>query len=427
MLITLTFVWRMQSTVPIVAVLQLPTLSVMAAYALFLLDRDRRRSLKAIGHPVTTLLLVLLAVICLSIPFGTFVGKALSFLQRDYSKTFMMFVLVAACIRSHRDLDLMVGAQLLGALLYSLTILTKFSVGPNGRLGDLFYYDANDLAMILAMTLPLAVYFLRPGSRVIWRLVALATFGVILVAIVKTGSRGGFLGIVAVLAYLVIRFRSIPLRMRVGSVALFVGGMMLIGSEQYWSMMSTLLNPTKDYNYAGNSESGRVEVWKRGIGYGLSKPIFGVGVSNFGWAEGNMGRAVDRAAVGKGTRELAAHNSFVMAFAELGFAGLIVFCWLLVAGAQGLGRSVKQALAPPAPSRAEAALGQALTGSLIAYLVCGFFLSQTYSPSLHVLLGMIVALSKVQRLRVRELARVRAMEEQPGPSAESFRAFSLAR
>lgn len=403
MLLTLTTVWRLQNTVPVLASLQLPTIAALGSYLFFLANRDRRRSLRAMKHPVTTALVVFLVCIAASAPLGAYFGNAFTFLRRDYIKTFLMFLVVVGSIRHMRDLETMVGAQLLGALLYCVVVLRRFQVGASGRLDELLYYDANDLAMVLAMTMPLAVYFLRPKSKTMWRLVSLSTFGVILLGIVKTGSRGGFLGIVAVMLYLVFKYSAIPRRIRLSAVGFFVLGLLVIGSDQYWKMMGTMLNPKEDYNYAGNSEGGRVEVWKRGFGYVKEYPLLGVGAANFGWAEENLGRGAQRKLEGKGTKRMTAHNSFVLAAAELGIIGFFVFCLVLIRAFKSLKLSIKLGDSAGTQDRDEAALGQALVASMIAFLVCGFFLSQTYAPALHVLLGLIVGLFKVQRDRLRAL------------------------
>jgi O-antigen ligase len=407
MLLTLTSVWRLQQTVPILAVLQLPSLAAIGSYALFALSTDKQRKIRTIRHPITYAVLALLVTIAISVVAGEYPGASFSFLRKDYIKTFVMFALVASSIRSMRDFEFMLGAQVAGAALYGLVVLSRFSVEESsGRLGDLLYYDSNDLAMILAMTLPLAVYFLRPGTKLQWRLVALGTFAIILVAIVKTGSRGGFLGILTVLTFLLLRFNAIPARVRFGAVAAFVIGLLLVSNDRYWEMMGTLLNPTEDYNFAGNSSGGRVEIWKRGFGYAATHPLFGVGASNFGYAESNLGRAALRAQAGFGTQALAPHNSFVMAMAELGFVGLFVFVWLLFVAMRSLSRSIARARQKDSREPREAALGQALWAAMLAYFVSGFFLSQTYSSLLHVLLALIVALQKLQQMRGLDVSTV---------------------
>ena len=116
---------------------------------------------------------------------------------------------------------------------------------------------------------------------------------------------------------------------------------------------------------------------------------------------------------------MTAHNSFVLAAAELGLIGFFVFCAILWQASKSVRRSVRIAATGATRDVDEAALGQALIASLLAYLVCGFFLSQTYAPILHILLALIVALAKVQRDRLRMLGIAPAPAPRPSGAARA--------
>ena len=157
-----------------------------------------------------------------------------------------------------------------------------------------------------------------------------------------------------------------------------------------------MLNPTADYNWLGGSESGRMEVWKRGLGYMAERPFLGVGARAFGVAEGHISVMAEEFEWSKdGFKWSAAHNSLVQIGAELGVFGLVLFVSLLVVAfrtALTLARGPPGRIAPDHPTRM---LGQALVASLIGYSVAGFFLSQAYAPHLYALLGLLVGLHKV--------------------------------
>ena len=172
----------------------------------------------------------------------------------------------------------------------------------------------------------------------------------------------------------------------------------IFGGEQYWAIMSTLLNPKADYNWSaseGGAETGRMEVWKRGMGYMRQRPVFGVGARNFSVAEGTISEQAAMQEYGKGFKWSEAHNSFVQVAAELGVFGLLSFLLQLWFAFKSLRIIQKKATGPPAEVAGTRSLAQALTGSLIGYVVAGFFLSQGYSAFLYVILGMVVALYKV--------------------------------
>src|SRR5206468_9895768 len=136
------------------------------------------------------------------------------------------------------------------------------------------------------------------------------------------GSRGGVLALLATSIFIVLRYTAISFATRLGTLA--VVAIVLIGTatDRYWEQMSTILSDS-DYNYT--SETGRIQVWRRGIGYMLQHPIFGVGPGNFGAAEGTLSPFAERQRFGIDVRWSAPHNSYVQAGAELGIPGLVLF------------------------------------------------------------------------------------------------------
>lgn len=391
----LTYVWRMQDLYGIFASLKTPALASVGAMALYVADTDRRRSLKGVASTLLFRLLGGIAILAvLSIFVSVHDGMSFNFVMNDFSKNFIVMTLIGASVRSFVDVERFAQVVLLGGFVYAFYVYRNVEVGMSGRLGDLAYYDANDLGMLLVCTLPIALYFLLRGRKKAWQGVALACLGLFVLVIIKTGSRGAFLGMVAMGIYFLFRFNALSRKTRILAVVGGVAALMIVGSEQYWAMMATLLNPQEDYNWAGESDSGRMEVWKRGLGYMLSHPFLGVGVAAYPVAEGVLSPIAARQAIGVGVKWGAAHNSFVQVGAEIGVIGLILFCRLIWTAYS----TARTAAEPPRPLRRtpdEQVLGQALAGAVVGYLVCGFFLSQAYSAYMFTLYGMIIGLARV--------------------------------
>jgi O-antigen ligase len=163
-------------------------------------------------------------------------------------------------------------------------------------------------------------------------------------------------------------------------------------SDQYWRQMGTILS---DADYNQTSESGRLQIWQRGIGYMFQHPILGVGANNFGMAEGTLSPMAERQQFGAGVRWNAAHNSLVQVGAELGLPGLALFIAIIATAFAALARprrrpGVERDVQEPSPE-----LRQALTASLIGFVVGAFFLSLAYSEMLFTLVAMAVSLTKV--------------------------------
>jgi putative inorganic carbon (HCO3(-)) transporter len=216
--------------------------------------------------------------------------------------------------------------------------------------------------------------------------------GMLTLGFVRSGSRGGFIALVAVAAFVVVRFHEIPLRRRLA--AALVVGLVLLGtaSERYWDEMKAIVVGT-DYNLT--NETGRLAVWRRGVGYMLEHPILGVGPNNFGVAEGTLSPLADRQQYGIGVRWTAPHNSFIQAGAELGIPGLVLFLAVIASAFGVLQQRGRGAGAPAGSAPDDRPLRRALTASLVGFVVGAFFLTLAYSEMLYTLIALAIGLHKV--------------------------------
>jgi O-antigen ligase len=164
-------------------------------------------------------------------------------------------------------------------------------------------------------------------------------------------------------------------------------------TDRYWHQMGTILSDA-DYNHT--EEGGRLQIWRRGLGYMLQYPVLGVGPNNFGTAEGTLSPLAERQQFGVGVRWSAPHNSLVQVGAELGFPGLLMFVAMIGSAFVGLHRlnGTRRSTAPQTSPE----LKQAVTAALLGFVVGAFFLSLAYSEILYTLLAFAVGLQKVGRM-----------------------------
>jgi O-antigen ligase len=338
---TLTYVWRFQAIFPVFAVLQVSSLASLVAYVIYFVDRDPRRSIENLKNPLSFLFVALVFVMVLSIPGSLWPQDSLRFLFPYLTKTFVFALLLAASIRTFADVERLVGVHVLGASIYALTVVVTTGLDYVGRATGFGGHDPNDYAMHMAIALPKSV------------------------------------------------------RIGVGVLIVLVGG--LVAKDRYWESMSTLFRPTQDYNWT--SPTGRVEVWGRGVGYMLQRPVLGVGVGKFEQAEGTLSaESEQRDRQGLGWKWSSPHNTFLEIGAELGLLGLGIFVALFAYAFRTL---LFIARAPPQTAIQGArgkAIAQALIGSLIAYVVAGSFLSHAYTAITYALLALVAGLAKAHSL-----------------------------
>lgn len=237
-----------------------------------------------------------------------------------------------------------------------------------------FLNDPNDLAMALLIATPMALSFYRGIRRPFSALLALCAAGAMLYAVYLTNSRGAVLAVGAmVLVYSVTHFGP-----RKG---LLVAPVLLAAA--------IALGPERAGQISASEESaaGRVEAWYDGFQMLKSYPLFGVGRGQF--VEHHVRTA---------------HNSYVLALAELGIVGYYVWFSLVLLSVLML---LKIARAPPMPEGTDAAglaawhehqrLARILLYSMTGCLTAAFFLSRTYVVFLYLLIAMIVGLYQSAR------------------------------
>src|SRR5207244_2377732 len=113
-----------------------------------------------------------------------------------------------------------------------------------------------------------------------------------------------------------------------------------------------------------------------------------------GAAEGLLSPFADRQQFGAGVRWSAPHNSFVQVGAELGVPGLALFVGLIASAFVALRRSDLGTAAIGA-AQTPSDLTQALTASLIGFVVGAFFLTLAYSEILYTLVALAVGVHEL--------------------------------
>jgi len=388
-------VGRVHQLFPVLEVLHPATLAGFAALVAFALDRSRERRLRDVFFKPTKYIAALLVWMMLSVPGALVLGTSVDVVFGDFIKTAIMFVIMACAIRGPRDVERLALVYLASATLYAAVVITRFDLGSGDawRLGRLYYYDANDFATFIVTALPVGLYFLHAGRTTFIRTCACISLGLLALAFVRTGSRGGFIALLAVAAFVLLRYTAIAFRWRAAATALVALVVLGTASDQYWTQMGTIVSDT-DYNRT--DESGRVQIWRRGIGYMFRNPVFGVGPGNFQAAEGMLSPFATRQQYGRGVRWNAAHNSYIQVGAELGIPGLCLFVAIIISVFTGLRRLTWERNALDGDSDGDwRALTLTLTGSLIGFVVGAYFLSLAYSEIFYTLVAMSIGLFKV--------------------------------
>ncbi len=361
---------------------------------------------------------------CLSVLFGISMGRAGKFVIDDYSKTLIMCFLLMATIAGAKQLYLYIWAYVIasGLLVWmSLFVFGMSKAGANDimRLSGGYKYDANDIGVVVLVGLGLSLLTLQT-SRFWGKVISLVILAGIGVTIAKTGSRGAFVGLMGEGAALLICLHSVPILKRVVFMAITAGALALAAPPGYWNQMGTIFSPKKDYNW--DAYSGRRQLAKRGVGYMMMYPIFGIGVNNFPMAEGTLAEhAKNLRATDAGIKWSVAHNSYLEAGAEMGIPGGLLWIILVPGGVVAmfvLSRRIPRSWSRGDPEQqflfqAAMYLPVALTG----FAGSSFFVSFTYTDPVYILaaymVGMYVSLDR-KRTEIATRSRTAADGRAPG-------------
>lgn len=361
-----------------------------------LLHFTRRPKLTFLTRPQNIFILTLWLFIWLSTQFGGFAADVGIWMDY-YTKLFVIYFTVLAVVNTRRRLEIMMMflAASMGYLCWWANEMYFFNGwhtvhGPGGP-GDTFY-DHNDFAMVLVMTIPLLWFLARlmPNAFLMWAVRGVIPFA--MHGVMVTYSRGGFLGMGLVLLWCAIREKSRKLGgfLIAGGVIFFVA----FTGPEYRDRIKSIVGFEED-----DSAQGRIGSWEAGAAMIADNPFFGVGLKQYLRAFQYYSSAT----------EFVAHNSWVQLASECGLPALASWVSLIGLTALSAWRVTRRArFLPPIERDRTIILANAVAGSLLGYVFCGLLLSAEDLEYFYFVVAMGTILDRLTKERVEE---VRALPE----------------
>lgn len=356
--------------------------------------------------------IALTASLFLSIPFSYWRGGSFAIAIEWLTQGVPMLLIVVAAVLTVRDVERLMRMFILVAIASGLLVLGGKAIvldspdGPRTTLAG--SYDPNDFALVLCVCAAFCLWAIRDRIK-IWRWLGGLGFALSAYCVMRTYSRGGALAFGAlVVMTLVVARRSIPTWVRLLMVPAVVIGF-AFAPQTYRDRLVTLTSLNKDYNVT--SSTGRKQIWLRGLGYFAQRPLTGVGVGQFGKAEGQWG--VDN---GLGNiKWSAAHNMWVEVAAEMGLLGIGGICVMIFSGIGLWWRVRKRAPSNEEDLRFQRA-AEAMAIATSAYVVGTMFVSATLNPLTLFLTAISITMYTLPQARA--LAEARA--HPPGTTTQAI-------
>jgi putative inorganic carbon (HCO3(-)) transporter len=311
----------------------------------------------------------------------------------DFAKVLIIVLIITVAAGSLNRLRILIFTQAICVSAIAAVTIWKGRL-ILGRLEGVLggnYADPNDLALAINISLPLCLALLfvskRWPSRIFWSTSIL----VMIYAVFRTGSRGGFVSLVAVAAICVWEFaicgrrRYLLVLAALAPVILwqFSGGM-LVGR------LKGTFNVSDDTAAAYASAEQRQQLFWRSIEVTKEHPLFGVGPDNFDQISGAWH---------------VTHNAFTQMSSEGGIPALVLYVLILWSGFKNTRATIRLVRG----QTESGVFARALFASLSGYAVGSLFLSVGYQFFPYILVAYTTVLfsnARKSTLQFRKLTQL---------------------
>jgi hypothetical protein len=279
-----------------------------------------------------------------------------------FAKVAVAWVATFLVITSLKRLERIIFVQT--ASVAAIAVVSLVTGRASARLGGVLrgiYDNSNDLAFAIVLSLPFCFVFLLRGRGLVrklgWALIIL----IMIVAVFRTASRGGFIELAITTSVCLWHFGVKGKRPQLVLVSFAIGAVLLLGLggmvKKRFVAISGVTNSVFDENAYGSYRERR-QLMISSVKTIARYPFFGIGVQNFVTYSGIW-------------KEV--HNCYLQIGAEGGIPALILYLLFFRCGFSNLKRLRRLDL----NSDVELFVG-ALHGSLIGFIVGGFFAPEAY-------------------------------------------------
>lgn len=259
-----------------------------------------------------------------------------------------------------------------------LTRMTNFF----GGIGD----DPNEMGLLLLAMFPLPLYMMSQEKSVIKKIFYVMAAVIFLLCIIRTRSRGAFLGLLVVLAVLLWDNRK-----KVGTVVL-ISLIAVYGAfhahESFWERMLSM--QSKETIEADYNAFSRVLQAQYAIDLIKTKPLLGFGIGNFKEAKVRV-LHLDRESK---EADQVAHNAYLELASEIGIVGLLSFLSIVFLSLRYFTFAIKIFGKEDGDTKL-LLIANSLRAGFLGVLVVIFFLSEEFNRILYQWIALAVILKEL--------------------------------
>ena len=346
-----------------------------AAVVMMIIEISRNGSRFRVAWPETPMIIGLLAVAGISMFDAIYVRQGFE-TTSNFAKIVLIYVVIENTVSTTNRLRVVLLAMIAGGLMPALGTMHHF---VTGRLVEQtraawvgVFANPNEDAYSLAILVPLAAA-VAATSRWWLRVALWGVIGVYVLAICLTFSRGGLLGLFAIVAFLGWKQRSIVLRTLM--IAGLMGGIVVV--SVFWARKDSFNDISQDTTF-----NQRIATIKAGIAMFNDHPLLGIGP---GCSIVGYPLYVPKDAHCGCQDQLVVHNAFIQILSETGALGFIPFM-VLLGGAFLHARKLQST-----DSSELRTYAMGLEVALWGFVVCGLSGGFSWSWFPYIIVGLIVA------------------------------------
>jgi len=338
-----------------------------------------------------------------------------------FAKIIVLFVFVLLVVEKKLHIDFVLWCVVFSVGFYADLEALKFvSSGGHHKIEGMAGHvlgDRNELAVAFVMTVPICYYLLGEygaRSRLV-KLGLLGTMGLLVLAVIGTQSRGGFIALIALGMYLFVKSERKGMMGLV--IAVIAMAAVFLASNEWVDRINTIESADEDQSFMA-----RVVAWKMSFILASQNPIFGGGFKSMEtlsvWRElcgqffsypwfytGDM--------LPNPAKARAAHSVYFQVMGDHGFVGLALYVSFLAGAffkARKIARSAR--LAGNAPWLVS--LATMLQLSIFAFSLGGAALSFAYFDLIFAIIGLVIVLDRRILPQVQATARVSHIPSEKG-------------
>jgi len=249
--------------------------------------------------------------------------------------------------------------------------------------------DPNDLSLVMMFPVSfLAAEVFDTSAHKVRRIIALICLVIAISGVIATQSRGGLLGIAAVISFFIYQKVKNPV------VVACIGAVGMLAMVAFAGIADRQSGGSHEGG-VDESAMGRIYAWQAAINMAIHNPLTGVGVNNFvvnyyfyspHWDGKNH----------------AVHSTWFQVLGETGIVGICIFILVIACIYRSLNRVFL--INTQLNDEKIAVNAKALKGGLIGFMVSGTFLTQAFTWPIYIILALTIALEKLVMDRQRENA-----------------------